>query len=112
MGAMTRYCINQLPLKNSWSFPANTLIANIIATFIIGLVVGYSRSHTDLDSRWLLLLQVGFCGGLSTLSSMTLEFYLMRDVGHMLLAMIYVTGSFAICLMATWLGLFLTGPSD
>lgn len=55
-------------------FPVGTLGANTVASLLLGLCVGWS-----VDGGAMALLGVGFCGGLSTYSSLAVQ---SRDLGR------------------------------
>lgn len=62
-------------LGRRWERPlhAGTLAANTLASLLLGLFVGWS-----VDGHALALLGAGFCGGLSTYSSLAVQ---TRDLG-------------------------------
>lgn len=61
--------------KNSLFFlPVSTFITNIIACFILGVLVQKQLS-SQLSDNYRLLLAIGFCGGLSTFSTLAYELY-------------------------------------
>lgn len=106
VGAVSRYLMGFLPFKNGFCFPVNTLIVNLLGTFCIGLIAGYLHKHGSLDSRWILLLQTGFCGGFTTLSSVTLDVVNMHSSEQFFAATMYYVGTMVLCLGTTWLGLW------
>jgi fluoride exporter len=56
-------------------FPWGTLLVNFIGSFLIGLILGWPAGTRQGASTQLLvaLLAVGFCGGLTTFSSFSLQ---------------------------------------
>ena len=107
LGAVSRYLMGFLPLKAHFSFPVNTLIVNLLGTFLIGIIAGEVQRHGEWDPRWMLLWQVGFCGGFTTLSSVTLDIINMNSAGQFCHACLYYVGTMVLCLLTTWLGLCL-----
>ncbi|MGO1227709.1 MAG: fluoride efflux transporter FluC [Brachybacterium sp.] len=85
--------------------PWSTFGANLIACFLIGIVVARFGSATGTGEFVYLLLAVGFCGGLSTLS--TAAFDIVELVRHTTfsLALAYLMLSAGGGMAALWLGL-------
>lgn len=53
--------------------PLGTYLSNVIASFILGLACAYFANHYTLSPEWRLMVMTGFCGGLSTFSTFSLE---------------------------------------
>jgi len=67
------------------SVPVSVLIVNITGSFILGLS-STAVSSFGLDQRYTLLVGIGFCGTLSTMSSFALETVNLLSVGKLLVA--------------------------
>lgn len=85
------------------SFPLNTLLINVIGSFIIGIVIGCSLKN-ETYSNWKLFLATGLCGGFTTFSAFSFENFLMIQEGKPLLSLIYIVGSVLFGITATWIG--------
>lgn len=70
-GALLRYKITASPLLLQ-TLSVNVLIVNVIGSFILGVFAVLSTLW-NLDSKYSLLVAVGFCGSLTTMSSFALE---------------------------------------
>lgn len=70
IGAPLRYALGQR-LDGRWH--RGTLLANVLASLVLGACVGWS-----LDGSALALVGTGLCGGLSTYSSLAVQ---TRDLG-------------------------------
>lgn len=88
-------------------FPYGTLGVNIIACFILGLLVGLADSSIPLSASSKLLLITGFCGGLSTFSAFSYESVHLMQEGKYGYLVLYVVLSVLLCMGATFGGLLL-----
>lgn len=70
-GALLRYKIVSSPMLLG-ALPLNVLFVNIIGSFILGVFSVVSISW-NLDTKYSILVAVGFCGSLTTMSSFALE---------------------------------------
>jgi CrcB protein len=71
LGTFLRYKMTASPLLFG-SLPVNVLIVNVIGSFILGLFAVMSQQWS-LDQKYALLIAIGFCGSLTTMSSFALE---------------------------------------
>jgi fluoride exporter len=70
-GALLRYKIVSSPMLLG-ALPLNVLFVNIIGSFILGVFSVVSLSW-NLDTKYSILVAIGFCGSLTTMSSFALE---------------------------------------
>jgi len=89
IGAVLRYLIGLIPLKQMTVFPVKTLCINIIGSFIIGLVTAYAVKHGEFRQSLQLFLKVGICGGFTTFSSFALETMNLLESGNSAYALLY-----------------------
>ncbi len=71
LGGGCRYLFTLLESRLSTPIQISTLLVNILGGFLAGLIAGYLLHKPDQAIR--LFLIVGFCGGLTTFSSFSLE---------------------------------------
>jgi CrcB protein len=71
VGTFIRYRITMSPLILG-TLSVNVLIVNLIGSFILGIFVVLSQQW-NLDEKYMLLVAIGFCGALTTMSSFALE---------------------------------------
>ena len=76
-GAFVRYKMAESPLIFG-TLPVHILLVNVIGSFILG-VFSILAVLWNLDARYSLLIAVGFCGSLTTMSSFALETTSMID---------------------------------
>ena len=107
MGSLLRHVANisferyaHIPL------PLASLCVNIIGSFILGFLFVYFMHKTHNESLRL-ALTVGFCGGLSTFSTFSLEVFNLLKDGQTLAALSYIALSVVVCLVMVALGIAL-----
>lgn len=89
------------------SLPPGTLTVNLVGGFIIGGAMAYFLRNPELDPAWKLLIITGFCGGLTTFSTFSMEIVGLMQSGNYLWAMIsvftHVIGSLLMTFAGFWL---------
>lgn len=104
VGAVCRYLIGMIPLKEGCAFPIKTLMINIVGSFMIGIVAALASETDFLNPRTVLFLKVGICGGFTTFSSFALESTDLIKSGKMQLAVIYTILSIILGVLAVFAG--------
>ena len=72
VGALARWGLG-LWLSPGGLIPWDTLAANIVGGYLIGVCIAVFQAMPQLDPVWRLLLVTGFLGGLTTFSSFSAE---------------------------------------
>ncbi|MGO1480766.1 MAG: fluoride efflux transporter FluC [Brachybacterium sp.] len=85
--------------------PWTTFVANVIACFLLGLVVARFGAATGARELVNLMLAVGFCGGLSTLSTAAFDIVELVRRTTFSLSLAYLMLSAGGGMAALWLGL-------
>ena len=106
LGALIRYFL-YLILPSSVYFPLGTLVANFFGCFIATIVFMYFMLKADMDNSAKTFLITGFCGGLSTLSALSLELLQFFRMGDYTRAIYYIIASTVVCSVAVLFGLVL-----
>ena len=108
IGGAARYLLSLTFDIIFMEFPVATLIINAIACLVVGLVVGVADTRSILTSPQTLFLSTGFCGGFSTFSKFSGETIYLFQEGNNFMAILNIILSVAICLIATYVGLFIS----
>jgi CrcB protein len=106
MGALVRALIARaLPFSPEQGFPWAILGINVVGSFALGACVGWHRESPRL---WA-LVGVGFCGGLTTFSTFSLDVFRLFHGGRVVVALLYAIANFSLALLAVTLGYFWIG---
>lgn len=113
LGSALRWVMSMKMNPFHQHIPLGTLTVNLLGGFIIGLALALFTRMTNIDPIWKLLITTGFCGGLTTFSTFSVEVvYLLQDgrlvwaIANMLLNL---AGSLAMTLLAFVLVSWLSG---
>lgn len=107
IGAVTRYLISINMAKHiQVNLPFATFLVNIIGCFVIGFLYFLFIEKSDISPALKLSLTVGFCGGLTTFSTFSLELFEMVGNHQFFHAFSYIILSVIICLIMTAIGAY------
>ncbi|MCX8089771.1 MAG: fluoride efflux transporter CrcB [Verrucomicrobiae bacterium] len=114
LGGVGRYWLNGIVSARFETFPAGTLVVNVVGSFVIGFLAALAQPEGPLSARGRVIVteffMIGLCGGFTTFSSFSLQtLNLLRD-GEWFYAASNVVLSVLGCLLATWLG-YLAGSA-
>lgn len=104
VGAICRYLVGLIPLKEESVFPIKTFLINILGSFIIGMIAALAVKNNSINPRVILFLKVGICGGFTTFSSFVLETNTLWENGNMATAFLYSILSVSVGLIAVFAG--------
>ena len=104
-GAIVRYLLSLIMPKSICAVPYCTLLANFLGCFFATLVFSYFVVKTDFNPLYKTFLITGFCGGLSTLSTLSLEVLEYMQSGDYARGIAYIVLSIVICLCSVILAL-------
>jgi fluoride exporter len=115
-GALGRVGLEQAWPSAAGSWPWTTLAVNIVGAFLLGCLMAMLRRHGQVSIPAYRLLGTGFCGALTTFSTMQIELLEMLDRSRYGLAMGYlgasVVGGYAAVSIATRLTERATAPTS
>jgi fluoride exporter len=104
IGAPSRYLTNHWVRQRLGGTPAaGTLVVNVVGSFVLGLLVGAGATGAPLA-----LVGIGFCGALTTFSTLALELWDAMSDDRYPEAVTNVVLSLTLGLGAAWLGWVLT----
>ena len=98
LGAFLRYKVTESPLLFN-TLPLNVLIVNILGAFILAVFVIVSEQW-NLDGRYSLFADVGFCGSLTTMSSFALDSSNLLEGNHYGTLAINIVANIGLSIMA------------
>jgi CrcB protein len=112
LGSVARYWLNGVvSTRFGETFPAGTLLINVVGSFIIGvfgaLTIPEGRMSSETRAFTTQFVMIGMCGGFTTFSSFSLQTLNLVREREWLYAGGNVLASVILCLVATWLGYLL-----
>ncbi|WP_374440169.1 fluoride efflux transporter CrcB [Pseudomonas panipatensis] len=113
LGALLRWFLGLKLNSLLPSIPPGTLTANLVGGYIIGAAVAYFASAPGIAPEWRLFIITGFCGGLTTFSTFSVEIVSLLQEGRLVWAMgaiaLHVSGSLLMTLLGLLTGNWLMG---
>ena len=107
LGAVLRYVLTLIPTKNPQPFPVITLLINVLGSLCIGLIALWMSKNSNLDSRLILFLKVGICGGFTTFSTFSADAVRLLRAECYTAAAAYVGLSVAVCIVFAAAGMWI-----
>ena len=109
LGSIMRYGCSRVFLASVHpAFPWATFAVNFTGSLAIGLIWGMSLRNNIPESTKLFLM-AGLCGGFTTFSAFSLESIKLIQENRVPLFFLYAAGSVALCLVATYTGIKISG---
>ena len=105
LGAMCRYFVTTSLAGKLETFPLGTFTANIVGSFLMGLVLGILIGRSSENFR--LFAAVGFLGGFTTFSSFSAETLTLIQNGQIFSAAVNIVCSVSVGMFACAEGLTL-----
>lgn len=106
LGGLLRYAITRLTIAYSISFPAGTILINVLGSFVIGYfgTLTLQTGKYPASDNLRLFVMVGICGGFTTFSSFSLQTFDLLRTGAWGRALANVVFSVVLCLFAVAAG--------
>ena len=103
LGTLARAGFEELAAPDPGRWPWPTFTVNIVGAFLLGVFITRLLERLPLSSYRRPFLGTGFCGGLTTFSTMQVETIAMLEHGHYGLAVGYTAASVVLGLLAVYL---------
>jgi CrcB protein len=103
IGAAARYGTALIVPPHSGDYPVATFLVNVVGAVILGAVAALPADWLSAHQLTQQAIGTGFCGGLTTFSTMTLEIY-QRWPGHTAVAVAYAAISLMAAPACAWAG--------
>ena len=105
LGALLRWWLGARLNSLLPSIPPGTLMANLIGGYVVGAAIAYFSVAQSLSPEWRLLIITGFCGGLTTFSTFSVEVVLLLRQAQLAWALAAIAAHLFGSLAATALGI-------
>ena len=104
-GAVLRYLAGVMAVKVlNVSFPVSTFVVNIAGCFILGFLFALFVNKPEINPVLKFALGAGFCGGLTTFSTFSLELFEMFRNAQYMQVLVYLVSSLSVGILAVWIG--------
>lgn len=110
IGCVVRYWVSKSSYNTliAQNFPYGTLIVNVTGSLLMGFlfIIMLERLNSFAPQLRALLL-IGFLGGYTTFSSLSIETFIFFEQDEFMKAFLNVGLNFVLCISAVWLGVIL-----
>ena len=105
VGCCARYGVTQaVQTFYGRNFPLATLIINVSGCLIMGFLFYATLERVSVNPSMRIAILTGVLGGFTTFSAFAMETLLLAEGGKLVHAVLYVTLSVVLCLLAVYLG--------
>ncbi len=106
-GSVARYLLSKFLNSETSAIPYGTFSANVLGSFLIGIILGLALKNNVVSHNVVLLLATGFCGGFTTFSTFTYENLMLLRSGDFISFCFYTIGSLVIGILLVFLGMWI-----
>lgn len=107
-GSVARFLLSKWLNSPSTGLPYGTFLANVLGSFLIGIILGYFYKTNAISQNSMLLLATGFCGGFTTFSTFAYESHILLKNNDFLSFGLYAAASIIVGFAAVFFGMWLT----
>ena len=107
LGAVTRYLVDGAISRRFAGFPWGTFVVNVTGALALGFVFALFTERIEVAPWVRSTIAIGFLGGYTTFSTLSLETYRLLEDGSSGLAAANALGSLAAGLLAVYVGIVL-----
>ena len=108
LGSVSRFMLGKSIQEQFLSnFPFGTLGVNVLASLVLGILVGMFEAKTIINPNYRAFIAIGFCGGFSTFSTFSNDTLQLIQNNRLLEALLNVLLNVVLCILATFGGLTL-----
>jgi len=107
-GSVARFLLSKWLNSPSTGLPYGTFLANVLGSFLIGIILGYFYKTNAISQNTMLLLATGFCGGFTTFSTFAYESHILLKNNDFLSFGLYAAASIIVGFAAVFFGMWLT----
>ncbi|MBM9502833.1 fluoride efflux transporter CrcB [Leptospira sp. 201903071] len=109
LGSVLRYLVQYwFGTTLGFKWPVGTLTANLLGSFLIGIIYAVSEKFPAIHPEWRFFLASGLCGGFTTFSTFSFESLQMLKTGNYILFFAYIAvsifGGIGFALAGVWIG--------
>jgi CrcB protein len=87
LGCLLRFYLAIFLNRYFPAIPPGTLAANLIGCYVIGIAIAFFALSPSITPEWRLFVTTGFCGGLTTFSTFSVEVVTLLQSGRMTFAL-------------------------
>lgn len=107
LGALARYLVDGAISRRFAGFPWGTFVVNVTGALLLGFVFTVLTERIEIAPWARATIMIGFIGGYTTFSTLSLETYRLMEDGALGLAAANALGSLAAGLAAVYVGVVL-----
>ncbi|WP_281961556.1 fluoride efflux transporter CrcB [Vibrio parahaemolyticus] len=105
IGACSRYLVSEFcVLLFGRGFPYGTLTANVVGSFIMGLLIAAFESEILATDPWRQVIGLGFLGALTTFSTFSMDNVLLMQQGAFFKMGLNILLNVVLSISAAWIG--------